>query len=449
MLTLDRPGSKKVTVTINDQPREIADAKEVASVVTKNPKYQCEGTTASIYVVPDQHMHERKVLDIGEAKSRSGRKGRKIKKSDAPVIAVAIEETKSSLIPEDINGYLNSFLNRSMTNPTPERVDAAKHLVSMASAPPKKGIFTDMMEFHDLDTSAGDGFLQPLPLKMRNLSRDKIDMMRHGKTVIYKNGDEVKTHKGNVLGEVEDEIKKLRAASLAKPGDQALKARAVGLSAEFIEYEPTGEEMIEICYIYGPNGSGKTYYAANYTKEWKKTFTDWPIFLFSRRDSDRVLDEIPDLKRIAIDQTLVQQPLTMTDFACSLVIFDDIDTITDASICRAVQKLRDDIMETGRQKMIYVINTSHLGMNWKPTRTVLNEANSYTIFPRKGNYEQNFKILQNKVGLKSDVVRAIVDKSTTNMGPEGSLSQRGKWGWITIHKDSPQYIIYEKGVAIV
>jgi len=209
-----------------------------------------------------------------------------------------------------------------------------------------------------------------------------------------------------------------------------------------IKYIPTGEEMVEITYIYGPNRSGKTYYAAKYATLWSEMFEDWPIFLFSRRDKDKVLDDIKAVNRVTIGESLVTAPLTMTDFEHSLVIFDDIDTIADKKICKAIQKLRDDIMETGRQKMIYVINTSHLGMNWTPTRTVLNEANSYTLFPRKGNYEHNFNILKSKMGMKPTVIKSIMDR------PDG-LAHQGKWGWVTVYKDSPQYIIYEQGVKLL
>jgi len=232
--------------------------------------------------------------------------------------------------------------------------------------------------------------------------------------------------------------------------DQAKSEEDKGRLKEpwFLKYKPTGIEMVEITYIYGPNRSGKTYYGAKYATLWSEMFENWPIFLFSRRDQDKVLDDIVNtsgdraVSRVAIDESLITNPLSMLDFEHSLVIFDDIDTIADKKICKAVQKLRDDIMETGRQKMIYVINTSHLGANYMSTRTVLNEANSYTLFPRKGNYEHNCRILKEKMGMKPDMVRKIMDR------PDG-IAYKGKWGWVTVYKDSPQYIISESGVRLL
>ena len=292
--------------------------------------------------------------------------------------------------------------------------------------------------------------LVPLPINnIDSLSTTDTKFIREGKTNFFEKssqkqyityGDYTKDEDGKDILEIEKEV----------DGKQYSLVPTI-----YEEYEPTGEEMIEISYIYGPNRSGKTYYAAEYVKEWKKIFKDWPIYLFSRRDKDKILDDIEGVERVIIDESLITEPLSMTDFSHSLVIFDDVDTITNKEICSSIQKLRDDIMETGRQKMIYVINTSHLGMNYLKTRTVLNEANSYTLFPRKGNYEHNFKILQNKMGMKATDIRSIID-STFKIRVESGQKEdvtgygyRGTWGWVTIYKDSPQYFIYENGCKIL
>jgi hypothetical protein len=445
MFVIDRPGQRRLNVP---GVGEVSDHLEVAKIHSDNPKY----ADTSIYVVPDHHLQHQDAktdtnqtdCDIEEARGRAGRAGRLLRKKDVDCLQKIKDALRESKMPaEDIDGYISSYMPYLAEEGAEgkKRLDAIKSVYNHSIA--SSGPFSQQIDFNDLD----GGCLIPLPIKSNNLTQEKIDMMRHGKTYVYRAGREVKTYKGNVVAEVKREVDELKSAAEASRNQSEIN-KASEISCRFEKYQPSGDEMIEISYIYGPNRSGKTYYAAKYAKEWSDTFKDWPIYLFSRRDKDKVLDDLDNLERVEICPELAENPLSMSDFCCSLVIFDDTDTIPDQKVCKAIQKLRDDIMETGRQKMIYVINTSHLGMNWKPTRTVLNEANSYTLFPRKGNYEHNFNILKDKLGLKRDTIRAIIDR-TGSCGPNASLGYRGKWGWVTVYKDSPQYVIYENGIALL
>jgi glycerol-3-phosphate cytidylyltransferase-like family protein len=493
MLTIDTKGLRRTEIN----GVEVSDFREIARIFSMNPKYE----NKSIYLIPDNYILDigrgagQGAFDIGrgagqgafdalshvtEAKHKSGRKGKKVKQVDINLMRSALESTMPA---EDLEEYIQFLENESKmgygndsrggsTKPekvTEERKKAIKSVYNVAI----KGAIGHMQSsicrqiiFNDLDwecTATNDsnggekeidrGELVPLPIT--NFTKEQIDDIRLGKTVFYikrpisstcKTGWKRVTIKGDMVdrlvegGYNNDEVYTDDNELMERDEDN--NEVVVAGPPIHIKYIPTGEEMVEITYIYGPNRSGKTYYAAKYATLWSEMFEDWPIFLFSRRDKDKVLDDIKAVNRVTIDESLVTAPLTMTDFEHSLVIFDDIDTIADKKICKAIQKLRDDIMETGRQKMIYVINTSHLGMNWTPTRTVLNEANSYTLFPRKGNYEHNFNILKSKMGMKPTVIKSIMDR------PDG-LAHQGKWGWVTVYKDSPQYIIYEQGVKLL
>lgn len=485
MLTVDEKGLRKKTIN----GVEVTDFREIARIFSENPKYKDK----SIYLVPDnyikditggaaprrQHTDDDKEGRLGapqdegrlgapqdmesivsEAKYNSGRAGRKLNKSDVSMLRSALEKTMPL---EDLDEYITLLsCDKKLTKSGETRPDnkaAIKTVYSKAFSKKlaktsdeykecREILFKDK-ELDHLDAVSGEverGELVPLPIT--NFSKEQIDDIRLGKTIFYVKrkhpGDshtiwKKVTIKGNLAEQIidggynNDEIflEEVPAGS-----------RGGASPPIFQPYVPTGEEMVEITYIYGPNRSGKTYYAAKYATLWSEMFEEWPIFLFSRRDKDKVLDEIPAVNRVNVDSSLVTNPLTMTDFEHSLVIFDDIDTIADMKIRKAIQKLRDDIMETGRQKMIYVVNTSHLGMNWAPTRTVLNEANSYTLFPRKGNYEHNAKILHSKMGMKPAMIKEIMER------PKG-LAHQGKWGWITVYKDSPQYVMHENGIKLL
>jgi hypothetical protein len=459
MFTIDKQGLRQKE--IGDV--KVDDYREIARMFTNNPQYKDK----SIYLIPDNYIHQLQdndrynqldkdevyedvdnvMPDFSEIKMKAGRMGRKIKKADISRIENLYESIKGTGFMDDkeLDEYIEALTE----------TEPVKHV--LRSAFEEKEQYIPLTYLHpsisfsrnEFDTEDVQGELVPMPIT--NFNKEEIDAIKDGKTAFWKKS----TRKGDdgwkkvfIRGNYVDELKQngYNGEQVYTDAPREIKSSSSDNSIleepTFVPYKPTGIEMIEITYIYGPNRSGKTYYAAKYARLWSEMFENWPIYLFSRRDADKVLDDIPALSRVKIDQDIVDNPLSMTDFEKSLVIFDDVDTISDKKIRVAIQKLRDDIMETGRQKMIYVINTSHLGSNYGPTRTVLNEANSYTLFPRKGNYAHNFRILKDKMGIKPEVIKRIMDK------PHG-LAHQGKWGWITVYKDSPQYVISETGVHLL
>lgn len=427
--------------------------REIALIISKNPKY----IGKSIYLNNEINNNVSDFIDENEydidnmiyrSKNDIGRTGRKIRKKEVNLLKNIIVD----------NGL--KYASENIDKLSYERSKEIKFLYDKFLDNYKlENQGENSIKLNDLDYGNENGYLIPLPIS--NFSDEMIGYVLKGKTnyltSVERNGTikwELKSIIGNEVDTlldvnsideinnqpnilVDEEKQKLDEETMKKIEKYLPEGEKLGYN----EYKPTGDEMIEIDYIYGPNRSGKSFYAARYAQVWSNKFKDWPIYLFSRRETDKVLDDLKNLKRVKIDETLCTEPLTMDDFEKSLVIFDDTDSIVDDKIKKTIQKLKDDIMETGRQKMIYVINTSHLGMNWKPTRTVLNEANSYTLFPRRGNYEANFKILKDKIGIKPDIIRNIFSKN--------GISHMGKWGWITIYKDCPQYIIYENGVIFL
>lgn len=191
----------------------------------------------------------------------------------------------------------------------------------------------------------------------------------------------------------------------------------------------------EIIYVAGPSGSGKSTYIANYAKNYKLMFPKNDIFLFSRKNEDDVLDEI-GLNRIIIDESLIEYPIVTEDLSNSLVIFDDIDTISDPKIKQAVYKIKDDICEIGRSMNIYCAVVSHLinGNDRKTTRVILNELHTFTFFPSSGSAYQIKYALKNYFGLDNKQIDKLL-----------KIPSR----WITLSKIYPQYCMYEHGVFML
>ena len=136
----------------------------------------------------------------------------------------------------------------------------------------------------------------------------------------------------------------------------------------------------QIVYITGPSGSGKSTYTRKLIEQFKKKNKDLEVYLFSALPEDESLDSIKP-KRIILDDSLMSDPLEIKDFANSIVIFDDIDVISNKKIREEVYKLLNQGLETGRHYKINMIVTNHLPTNGKETRRILNECHQIVYFP--------------------------------------------------------------------
>jgi hypothetical protein len=193
---------------------------------------------------------------------------------------------------------------------------------------------------------------------------------------------------------------------------------------------PDPETERQIIYVFGPSGSGKSFYSKQYIKQWRKQKNKNEVYLFSSLDDDESLDDIKP-KRIKIDEKLVNQPIETEMFKDSMVIFDDIDVIKDKNIKEAVYDILNGILEIGRHFNIDCILTNHLPSNGKDTRRILNECHSITYFPNAGAGRQVRYFLENYAGLDLKEMKRI---------------KKMKTRWATIFKMYPMCVMTEKDI---
>jgi hypothetical protein len=191
---------------------------------------------------------------------------------------------------------------------------------------------------------------------------------------------------------------------------------------------PDPETERQIIYVFGPSGSGKSYYSKQYIKQWRKLKKKSDVYLFSSLEDDESLDDIKP-KRITIDNKLVSDPIDTEMFKDSMVIFDDIDVIKDKKIKEAVYDILNGILEIGRHFNIDCILTNHLPSNGKDTRRILNECHSITYFPHAGAGRQVRYFLENYAGLDLKEMKRI---------------KKMKTRWATIFKTYPMCVMTEK-----
>lgn len=189
-----------------------------------------------------------------------------------------------------------------------------------------------------------------------------------------------------------------------------------------------------IWYITGPSGSGKSTYTFNISKEWvigKKKNKD--IYIFSALKEDPSLDKLKP-KRIMIDDMLIDDPFHAEDFENSLVIFDDIDVISNKHHREAVIKILNEILEIGRHNNVSCIITNHLPTGGKDTRRVLNESHYIVYFPHSGSKKQINYLLNQYIGLDNDEIIKI---------------KKSKSRWACIYKNYPMIALTERTINVL
>lgn len=194
---------------------------------------------------------------------------------------------------------------------------------------------------------------------------------------------------------------------------------------------PDKDTERSILYITAPSGSGKSYYTRQYITEYHKSYPKRPIIIFSSLDSDITLDKLKYLKRINIKKTeFLDMDITAQDFKDSLVIFDDVDCLTNKPIKLKVQSILNSILDTGRHFNVSVAYTSHIACGGNDTKHILNEAHSLTIFPKNLGGKSSKYLLDMYLGLDKDEIKKLKNVKNSR--------------WITVMKSYPMMFFSEK-----
>jgi nicotinamide riboside kinase len=198
------------------------------------------------------------------------------------------------------------------------------------------------------------------------------------------------------------------------------------------QHMPDTTREREILYITGCSGSGKSTYTRKFIEQLKKAKKDIPIYLFSALPDDESLDSVKPL-RIQLDESLIEDPIDIKEFADSVVLFDDIDVIPDKKIREAVYKIMNMGLEIGRHYKINMVITNHLPTNGRDTRRILNEASSFTYFPHSANAKIKY-FLTEYVGVDKKMITYFKKQNTRA---------------VTIFKNYPMCYLCEREVGLL
>jgi len=188
----------------------------------------------------------------------------------------------------------------------------------------------------------------------------------------------------------------------------------------------------EIIYVTGPSGSGKSTYIRKYLEQYKKKNKDKAIYLFSSLPEDESLDDVKP-QRIRLDESIYQDPIDIEELADSVVIFDDIDVISDKKIRDAVYNILNKTLEIGRHFKVTALVTNHLPTNGRETRRILNEAHQMVYFPHSASGRITY-LLCDYLGLDKKMI---------------AYFKRQNSRWCCIFKNYPQIYMLEHEIGIL
>jgi Cdc6-like AAA superfamily ATPase len=187
-------------------------------------------------------------------------------------------------------------------------------------------------------------------------------------------------------------------------------------------------------YIAGATGSGKSYYIADYLRLINKYQPKREIFIFSDVEYDKAFENLSNVTRIAIDMTLVNEPITPAELQDSVCLFDDIDSIQNKTIKKAVYALMNSLYRRGRHENVTVISTTHNITEYHKSRTAINESSTIVLFLHSGSTHGQRYIMSKYIGLDTPTIKDIM---------------RIKSRSVQIHKSFPMFVSFEGGCKLI
>jgi hypothetical protein len=240
--------------------------------------------------------------------------------------------------------------------------------------------------------------------------------------------------------------KNLRPVAVVKQDDIPIGWLKVGENGgeELIELPPnlkfsispeTRENHVDNIFITGPAGCGKSSFVGDYCKNFIEMFNPDPQFItvISADDFEDPAYKFPH-RHIKVDDEFGADPPTLDEFTSpdkrSIVVFDDVEGISDKKRLRAVEGVIESCLTMGRKRGINTLFISHRAANAKQTRMILTELNMCVWFPQVGSSRNLSYMLKNYLNISE--------------GLRDALKSPG-WGrWVALKNNVPNMLISEK-----
>jgi hypothetical protein len=191
-------------------------------------------------------------------------------------------------------------------------------------------------------------------------------------------------------------------------------------------------------YIPARSNSGKTTWIANYLDDYIDQFPNNEVYLFSG-----VPKEEPAFERFGKKVTVMDleyfrdNPITkadeLSDFANSMCIFDDINSIPDLRTKKSIITLRDVILQCGRHENVSCMVTAHQALDNRLTSYPIKESDYFVVFPQ-ANKQQTRSLLTKYADFTKQEVDRVLKLNTR---------------WVEISRNNPSFVLYSSGVYLI
>jgi hypothetical protein len=145
---------------------------------------------------------------------------------------------------------------------------------------------------------------------------------------------------------------------------------------------PNPKKQRETIFVTGPSGVGKSYWIADYLREYRKVYKSNDMYLITNaKKEDPAYHDLP-IQKIKIGQNLIEDPLNYESCTDSVMIFDDIDCIPNKDGWKtAIYELLNSVLEEGRKLSITCVFVQHVCNAGLRSRLLLAESNVFVYFP--------------------------------------------------------------------
>lgn len=198
------------------------------------------------------------------------------------------------------------------------------------------------------------------------------------------------------------------------------------------EYLPS-TKFIERVLVSGISGSGKSTWSSHYIKNYLKQHKKNPFYVLSNVAEDEIIDKLNPVRLDASD--IANKGMTIDEVENSIMLIDDIDTIENSQVRKAIRSFVNNMLEVSRHYRTNLIITSHHIQNYQQTRTQLNESNIIVLF-MKSNARAIKQYLKTYENFTEDQINRF-------------LNLNSRWGMIFKGFGYPPFILYEHGAYIL
>jgi len=186
--------------------------------------------------------------------------------------------------------------------------------------------------------------------------------------------------------------------------------------------------------IFAPSGAGKSTFCATVITNYKIKHKKNKVYMISPTKDDEAYDSVKNIEYIKIDDSILSDKLSFTEFQDCLIVFDDSELLSNSKpINSAIEIFRNQILENGRKRDISAIIINHVAQNGFQTKKVLNECNIVILYP-KSNFSLVSRLTKQYYGFgkeELDYIRSVRSR------------------WIAVKRSYPQSILSEHALKIV